>query len=534
MKRMFYKRFAAVALTAVMLTSSCAALGEGYAQGDVADEVAAIQTALTKLDLYYADITGRYGERTQAAVKKFQKKYSLAQTGVADKETLRWLYEESGVGIPKGSILNGYAIGAANDSVLSSGEQSPEVRDLQEALTALGYYKGEITGRYGNLTMEAVRQFQKKNGLTADAVAGPRTLEKLNAMGKGSVGTSSTASATLSASGTSGVLKKGDSSSAVRTLQENLTALGYYDGVITGSYGNLTAEAVRRFQKKNRLSADGVYGKRTQEKLESMLAGKKTDSKSESSAKEDAKEESKGNTQTAGTTLLRKGDESAAVRTLQQNLEALGYYDGTITGSYGNLTAEAVRRFQKKNGLTADGVAGKKTLAAIEAAMTKKTQKAEEEKKAEEYANSTAGKASKVLNTYFSAWRKDYANGQTCTVYDFVTGRSWKLRILSKDKHMDAEPLTAEDTTSMNKAFEGMKAWVPKAVWVTFSDGKTYIGSTHNVAHGTQSVKNNNFEGHICVHFPMPMEDAEAIGPNATNFQKVVVSGWAATQALAK
>lgn len=307
MKRTFYKRFAAAALIAVMLTSSCAALGEGYTQGDVADEVAAIQTALTKLDLYYADITGRYGERTQSTMKKFQKKYSLTQTVVADKETLRWLYEESGVEIPQGSILNGYAIGTANDSVLSSGVQSSDVRDLQEALTALGYYKGEITGRYGNLTMEAVRQFQKKNGLTADGVAGPRTLEKLNAMGKGSVGTSSTASATPSASGTSGVLKKGDSSSAVRTLQENLTALGYYDGVVTGSYGNLTAEAVRRFQKKNGLSADGVYGKRTQEKLESMLADKKMDSKSESSAKEDAKEESKGNMQTAGTTLLRKG-----------------------------------------------------------------------------------------------------------------------------------------------------------------------------------------------------------------------------------
>ena len=46
-------------------------------------------------------------------------------------------------------------------------------------------------------------------------------------------------------------------------------------------------------------------------------------------------------------------------------------------------------------------------------------------------------------------------------------------------------------------------------------------------------MTNNNFNGHLCVHFPLSMETAEGIGPNAANFQKAIISGWEATQKLA-
>ena len=57
-------------------------------------------------------------------------------------------------------------------------------------------------------------------------------------------------------------------------------------------------------------------------------------------------------------------------------------------------------------------------------------------------------------------------------MYDFSTGYSWKLRIMTKDAHMDAEPATAEDTAIMLKAFGGKTTWTPKAVWVTFSSAR--------------------------------------------------------------
>lgn len=50
---------------------------------------------------------------------------------------------------------------------------------------------------------------------------------------------------------------------------------------------------------------------------------------------------------------------------LQQNLTALGLYSGTISGHYGSITEAAVMNFQRKNGLSADGIAGAKTLAKI-------------------------------------------------------------------------------------------------------------------------------------------------------------------------
>ena len=63
------------------------------------------------------------------------------------------------------------------------------------------------------------------------------------------------------------------------------------------------------------------------------------------------------------------GDE---VIQIQNKLKQWGYYNGAIDGSYGSKTYQAVKNFQAKNGLTADGVAGTKTLEAL-GISTKKT-----------------------------------------------------------------------------------------------------------------------------------------------------------------
>lgn len=61
----------------------------------------------------------------------------------------------------------------------------------------------------------------------------------------------------------------------------------------------------------------------------------------------------------------RQGSRGEEVRTIQTKLKRWGYYTGSVDGIYGSETAEAVRYFQRQNGLTADGICGSRTLAAL-------------------------------------------------------------------------------------------------------------------------------------------------------------------------
>jgi Putative peptidoglycan binding domain len=72
----------------------------------------------------------------------------------------------------------------------------------------------------------------------------------------------------------------------------------------------------------------------------------------------------------APTTSLKPGDSGQQVKVLQHALAHLGYSPGTIDGQYGPSTTQAVKSFQTAHGLTADGVAGPKTIAALKNALT--------------------------------------------------------------------------------------------------------------------------------------------------------------------
>lgn len=65
------------------------------------------------------------------------------------------------------------------------------------------------------------------------------------------------------------------------------------------------------------------------------------------------------------TAVLRQGATGGEVKELQRRLKQWGYYSGPVDGVYGPKTVEAVKYFQRKNGLTADGIAGKSTFAAL-------------------------------------------------------------------------------------------------------------------------------------------------------------------------
>lgn len=63
--------------------------------------------------------------------------------------------------------------------------------------------------------------------------------------------------------------------------------------------------------------------------------------------------------------LSKYGSTGDEVKQIQTKLKQWGYYTGSVDGIYGSKTFEAVKKFQKKNGLTVDGIAGEKTLSAL-------------------------------------------------------------------------------------------------------------------------------------------------------------------------
>lgn len=313
----------------------------GYLQnGSSGSDVRRLQQKLTELGYYKGNITGSYGNLTEQAVKDFQKKAGLYDDGIAGPATQAKLFGTS-------------SSSSSSSSSSKVNLTSSQISQLQSDLKELKLYDGSITGNYGTKTEEAVRKFQRKYGLSADGIAGEKTLDKIASVLSGS--SSSGSSGTIS---TSSTLKLNSTGTAVRTLQQNLKTLGFYDGSVTGNYGPMTEEAVRKFQRKNDLSADGVAGKKTLEKINAAMGGGSNDG---------------SGTSTGGsTTTLKEGSSGEAVKTLQENLKTLKYYTGSVTGSYGSLTKEAVRKFQKDNDLTADGVAGPKTLNKITAKITGK------------------------------------------------------------------------------------------------------------------------------------------------------------------
>ena len=412
-------------------------------KGATGSAVKDLQTKLKKLGFYNASIDGDYGDTTVAAVKAFQKKYNLTADGVAGSETLKKL---------DSAYKN--AASDKDDDSLRKGATGSAVKDLQTKLKKLGFYNASIDGDYGDTTVAAVKAFQKKYNLTADGVAGSETLKKLDSAYKNADSDKDDDS-----------LRKGATGSAVKDLQTKLKKLGFYNASIDGDYGDTTVAAVKAFQKKYNLTADGVAGSETLKKLDS--AYKNADS----------------NTSTDDDSL-RKGATGTAVKTLQTNLKKLGFYTAYVDGSFGATTESAVKAFQRKYGLTADGVAGSATLKKIESAV----------------ASANSGKITTERLDWFNGGKNVIPNGAVFQIKDVSTGLIFSARRQSGGSHMDAEPLTAEDTAILKKINGGTFSWRRRAVLVKYN-GHVYAASIYSEPHGTNTILDNNFDGQFCLHF---------------------------------
>ena len=87
------------------------------------------------------------------------------------------------------------------------------------------------------------------------------------------------------------------------------------------------------------------------------------------------------------------------------------------------------------------------------------------------------------------------------TVTDVYTGISWRVKRKGGYNHADVEPLTAADTAAMQRACgNDFLTWARRPIWVSIG-GKKYAASMNCKNHGECNIKDNNFDGHFCIHF---------------------------------
>ena len=267
---------------------------------------------------------------------------------------------------------------------------------------------------------------------------------------------------------------RGASGDRVEKLQRALQIKGYYKGSLDGKYGNGTADAVLKYQKAVKLTANGTANQATINRLFGITS-------------DVGIEEDPG---MSGITRISQidvpktsapGDSGKYVKALQQALKIKGYYKAGIDSGYGKLTEEAVKKYQRAVGLSADGVAGFSTIRKLFG------------KDASNYSLPTE------RLDWFKNGSSTIPKGASFTVKDISTGETFQARRWSGANHVDAEPLSESDGKTI-KALSGGYSWARRAVLVKYN-GHVYAGSITTMPHGTDTVSGNAYEGHFCIHF---------------------------------
>ena len=269
-----------------------------------------IQSRLMDLDYMDEDEpTDYFGPVTSSAISLFQRQHKLSVDGSVGPETYHLLMSDE-----------------AQHYTIMEGASGDDVKDLQGRLRELGYLNS-VTGKFGEQTTQAVKNFQQVNGLAKDGKVGQKTRELI-----------------FSADAKAYFLQYGAQSDKVKTYQKRLKALGYLTTTPDGNYGQDTVAAVKRFQDVNGLTADGFLGP----DAVSLLLSK--------------------NARANALVLGMKGND---VENVQKRLKALGYISH-VTGYFGSETESGVKAFQKKNKLSADGTVGSQTMSKLNSSSAKK------------------------------------------------------------------------------------------------------------------------------------------------------------------
>lgn len=497
-------------------------------QGDYGDAVYELHKMLVETKLFDSNIGYEYTSATTKAVKAFQKEHSIKVTGKVDSFTL--LAIRTAVGAPTKPVENQQAANEEltqdNVVIITNGTRGLAVNRLQQRLVDLKYYNIKPDGEYNNDDIIAVQHFQRLNNLPVTGIADLPTQQVL--FTSYAIGADSSVNGPAASTG---LLKIGAQGEQVRALQSRLIALNFLTGSIDGNFGTQTAAAVASFQKANNLKQDGIVGSQTTNLLYSANAKGNTVTSSPTTQ-----------TQATASGSLKVGSTGNEVKAVQQRLISLAYLSGAADGIYGPRTALAVSEFQGKNKLEADGIAGRLTIAALNSsnAISKNVSvpaPAPSQPSQPTYTPNQSFTAPRASEVRYANWFKDIrpiaSSLRNVIIYDFISGAHYNFRFFSLGKHADGTTLTAADTATMNKAF-GANNWTPRPVWVIFSDGRVFMASTHTHPHENDYISGNDLNGHLCVHFPREMAEAELTGPYAVSHQNAILAGWDLTKNMAR
>ena len=347
--------------------------GSPLRQGSTGAAVFTLQRQLNRITKDYPflgllTVDGIFGRKMTETVKKFQRQFNLTADGVVGRSTwykISYIYvsvKDLAELTSEGETFSGtLPDGSWNlgSSVLKQGSTGSEVEQMQFWLSTLAQYESSIPsvtvdGVYGSGTAAAVRAFQRRYGLTVDGIVGRTTWTELYDQFRSIQSDNGTPNAYP---GTA--LREGSSGQNVRLVQFWLKiARTVYTSLanvtVDGKFGSATAAAVRRFQRYFGLTADGVVGRTTWQKLYEVyndIANRLLSSSLRPG-------EYPG--------VLRTGSFGTAVRELQFYLYLMSAYESSIPpvsidGKFGADTERAVRAYQRFAGLTVDGVVGRTT-----------------------------------------------------------------------------------------------------------------------------------------------------------------------------
>ena len=331
--------------------------------------------------------------------------------------------------------------------------------------------KVTVTGTSGSfyaVTVGKVKGYVMKKFVTLAGAAAAATSTS-------STSTSTTnkyASATsISALGSApAATSKGSSGDSVFKLQQALKIKGYLKGTVDGKYGDVTANAVKAFQKSAGLSQTGKADKTTIAKLFGTSASASDPKMSGITKISDIK--------VPATTA--KGSSGKNVLALQQALKLKGYYKATINSKYDETTVAAVKAFQKAKGLYQDGIAGNNTIKAL-------------------FGQNASNYSMKTERLDWAKSANTIPRGATFQVKDVLTGKTFSAKRLFGANHMDSEPLTKTDSATLKSVYGGNYSWNRRAILVKYN-GHIYAASMNGYPHGTSTI-DNNWPGHFCIHF---------------------------------
>ncbi len=261
----------------------------------------------------------------------FQSMNDLEETGRVDEDTFKLLQSDKAATAFLDLYFGDY-----------DAAESGRIAKLQQRLTELEYFCGDITGYYGELTAKAVEQFCIDNGLDVTSNAEIALLKKIFKID-------------AKHNPNAGCVIYGMDTEESGKMIRRLAQLRFLAGVTGNEFDDTVLEAVHVFQN---TAGFEQSDKMTPEMLELLYS-------------ENAPLSPEYNN-------LKVGFMGDDVTKLQEKLAILKYYDGKNSGIYTAALEEAVKKFQKDNGLTETGVADSVTIEKIETAITEQSKKESE------------------------------------------------------------------------------------------------------------------------------------------------------------